>query len=255
MFNKHLALIISLLVLIPSIYAQRRAERKPLQGKQDELIDNLRKAKADVIKATNQYKASLEKLIPFEQAQLKNAAETLARRKELFALGIISKAELDKSERQLADAQARLDETRRQIAEADNLIAEVSAEDQLLKFALLPNGAYRVTAALIRYNGTAKWTLSDAAKVESFFIRKLGRQLPVSAFGQTSVHERMGFDHHNAIDVAVHPDSAEGQALMAYLRSQGIPFIAFRQAVAGAATGAHIHIGKPSHRIAAAAVR
>jgi hypothetical protein len=51
------------------------------------------------------------------------------------------------------------------------------------------------------------------------------------------------------MDVAVHPDSAEGAALMSYLRSQGIPFIAFRQAVAGSATGAHIHIGYPSHRI------
>jgi hypothetical protein len=30
------------------------------------------------------------------------------------------------------------------------------------------------------------------------------------------------------------------------LRRAGIPFIAFRSAVAGAATGAHIHIGQPS---------
>jgi hypothetical protein len=51
------------------------------------------------------------------------------------------------------------------------------------------------------------------------------------------------------MDVAVQPDSPEGEALMAYLRSQGIPFIAFRHAVPGSATGAHIHIGRPSHRI------
>jgi hypothetical protein len=48
------------------------------------------------------------------------------------------------------------------------------------------------------------------------------------------------------MDVAVHPDSAEGHWLLSYLRRAGIPFIAFRSAVAGAATGAHIHIGQPS---------
>jgi hypothetical protein len=36
--------------------------------------------------------------------------------------------------------------------------------------------------------------------------------------------------------------------LIGYLRQSGIPFIAFRNAVPGAATGAHIHIGKPSLR-------
>jgi hypothetical protein len=50
------------------------------------------------------------------------------------------------------------------------------------------------------------------------------------------------------MDVAVHPDSAEGRALIAYLRGNGIPFIAFRSAVPGSATGAHVHIGYPSHK-------
>ncbi|HUK91767.1 MAG TPA: hypothetical protein VLZ81_15295, partial [Blastocatellia bacterium] len=70
--------------------------------------------------------------------------------------------------------------------------------------------------------------------------------------GQTPVHDKLGFDHRDALDVAVQPDSAEGEALMAYLRSQRIPFIAFRHAVPGSATGAHIHVGRPSHRIAPA---
>ena len=102
---------------------------------------------------------------------------------------------------------------------------------------------------MIRYNGPAHWVLSDAAKVQSFFVSQFRRALPVSAFGQTATHNHLGFDHSNALDVAVHPDSAEGQALMSYLRGAGIPFIAFRQAVPGSATGAHIHIGYPSHRI------
>jgi hypothetical protein len=68
--------------------------------------------------------------------------------------------------------------------------------------------------------------------------------------GQSSTHDDMGFDHRDAIDVAVRPDSEEGRGLMAYLRKAGIPFIAFRNKVRGMATGAHIHIGRPSLRIA-----
>jgi len=61
-------------------------------------------------------------------------------------------------------------------------------------------------------------------------------------------HEQLGFDHREAVDVAVHPDTREGQELILYLQSQGISFIAIRQAISGSATGAHIHIGPPSRR-------
>ena len=54
-----------------------------------------------------------------------------------------------------------------------------------------------------------------------------------------------------AIDVAVHPDSAEGQWLMKELRAGGIPFIGVRGVVAGASTGAHVHVGPESPRLIA----
>jgi hypothetical protein len=84
--------------------------------------------------------------------------------------------------------------------------------------------------------------------VRAFFATRFGRSAPISADGQTILHSRMGFDHSNAVDVAVSPDSAEGNALMSHLRAMGIPFIAFRRAVPGSATGAHIHVGIPSPR-------
>jgi hypothetical protein len=37
--------------------------------------------------------------------------------------------------------------------------------------------------------------------------------------------------------------------LIAYLRGAGIPFLAFRTAIAGSSTGPHIHVGYPSHRL------
>ena len=101
----------------------------------------------------------------------------------------------------------------------------------------------------MRYNGAGGWAITQTSKVEGFFAATFGRQLPISAFGQSATHDRLGFDHHNSIDVAVHPDSAEGKALIDYLRGNGIPFLAFHSAIPGVATGAHIHIGYPSYRI------
>ena len=135
------------------------------------------------------------------------------------------------------------------LEQAENILAEAQAMEKLLTMPAPRIGSYTTTAALIRYAGPAPWALENIARVSSFFVTNFKRQLPISAFGQSAVHDRMRFDHRNSVDVALHPDSAEGQALLGYLRSQGIPFLAFRAAVPGAATGAHIHIGLPSHRI------
>lgn len=225
--------------------AQTRKKKKTPQKPEPALADRMAKAKADVVAAANEYKASLEKLLALQESDVKAASDTVEKYKELLAQAIISKKELEESERALSTAQYKVAETRRQIGESDNLIAEAAAEEQLVK---LGPGTYRSTAALIRYNGTARWVLTDAAKVQSFFALRFNHALPISAFGQTPVHDQLGFDHRNSIDVAVSPDSEEGQTLMAYLRSSGIPFIAFRHAVRGSATGAHIHIGYPSRR-------
>jgi hypothetical protein len=94
-----------------------------------------------------------------------------------------------------------------------------------------------------------EWTIADAAKVERFFFNKFGRHLPTTAVGQSDLHTRWGLDHRQGIDVGVHPDSPEGLALAAFLRSEKIPFMAFRTAIPGVATGPHIHVGYASHRI------
>jgi hypothetical protein len=97
--------------------------------------------------------------------------------------------------------------------------------------------------------GTGKWKLSDAGKVEEFFVAKFKKPLPLSAFGQSDLHTRWGWDHRNGMDVGLHPDTSEGRALIEFLRAESIPFLAFRGAVPGVATGPHIHIGNRSPRI------
>lgn len=241
------ALIFTLLIAFDAP-AQKR-KKKPAPNAPSELAQRAAKAKDEVVAAAQAYKESLEKLLVFQEGDVKTATETLEKRKALVEQQVVSKREVEESERLLAAAQAKVAQTRRQMADADNLMTEATAEKQL---ALMPAprvGGTVSSSVLIRYNGPAHWVLGDSAKVQSFFLGQFHHALPVSAFGQTATHTQLGFDHSNAMDVAVHPDSAEGQALMQYLRSQGIPFIAFRHAVAGSATGAHIHVGYPSHRI------
>jgi len=93
-----------------------------------------------------------------------------------------------------------------------------------------------------------RWTLAEATKVEKFFRERFGRPLPTSAVGQSDLHDRWGLDHRQGMDVGLHPDSFEGLALVNFLRSERIPFMAFRSAIPGVATGPHIHIGYASHR-------
>jgi hypothetical protein len=257
-FIRHSAILTAVLIALmsTSVLAQSRkaSSRTQRPSSQAKLKSEVAATKSELIKATTEYKSSLATLVSMYEAELKNTQQQLETRKQLFAQGIISKKELDDSEKKIAEAQAKINGSRKQMAEADDLIAESSVVDDD-EPTRAPNltGRYTSTPALIRYTGTAHWALADAAKVGSYFLSRFGHQLPISAYGQTATHDRLGFDHRNSVDVAVHPDSAEGQTLMAYLKSAGIPFIAFRHAVSGSATGAHIHIGYPSHRIGVSA--
>jgi len=95
---------------------------------------------------------------------------------------------------------------------------------------------------------TDRWKLADATKVRDFFLGKFNKPLPVAAFGQSDLHTRWGLDHRNGMDVNLHPDSAEGRALVEYLRAESIPFLVFRGPIPGVATGPHIHVGNRSPR-------
>ena len=99
------------------------------------------------------------------------------------------------------------------------------------------------------FDGKGRWNISDSPRVKNFFMAKFNRPLPLSAFGQSELHNRWGLDHRQSMDVGLHPDSVEGKALIRFLVSQGIPFLAFRSSIPGVATGPHIHIGHGSSRL------
>jgi hypothetical protein len=102
------------------------------------------------------------------------------------------------------------------------------------------------------FTGKGSFTAGDLQDVEAAWQKQYDRPMPISANGDTAAHRALGFDHRGRVDVAVTPDQPEGVWLRRYLEAHGIPFFAFRSAVPGKATGAHIHIGPGSVRVGAA---
>ena len=249
--NTGLILVALLFHCLPAA-AQKRKPAEKTKLAQTKPVDELARLREEFIKATKEYKDSLEKLLASYEKTVATAQTRVTQSRELFAQGLISKNDVEASERALADANDKVTETKLRMNGADAQIAdallEADAESTLAKSKPMAKGSLLKTAAYIRFNGGASWALTDAWKVQRFFSDTFKKPLPIAVFGQGAIHDRWRLDHHNAMDVSLHPDGAEGQALLNYLRSNGIPFLAFRAAIPGTATGPHIHIGRPSHR-------
>jgi hypothetical protein len=203
----------------------------------------------DVVTEAAAYRATLAAVLEAGERELARAQELVSDRRRYLLRGIITERELKDAERAAREAETKVRKARLRVRDAETVIAEAMATEQLWAppSAHAPAGA----PALISYAGGQAWSLAHMAKIQKFFTARFGRALPISAYGQTPAHDRLGLDHANAVDVAVHPGSREGRALLAYLTEAKIAFLAFRSAVPGSATGAHIHIGKTSERRAA----
>jgi len=240
-------LLISLL-LAGDVSAQRKSKKKPKKEPQSELT----KLREEFVKATNEYKASLEKLLAIYEGNVKKAEEKLTLSKKLLAEGLIARAQVDENEHALALEKQKVEETRRQMTNADAQIAgvlvETAADEEIAKNLALAKRTLIRTSAFTRYTGSGGWNLSDAWKVQRFFSDTFKKQLPIAVFGQGAIHDRWHLDHRNAMDIQLHPDGVEGRTLLDFLQRNGIPYSAFRSAIPGTATGPHIHIGRPSHR-------
>ncbi|MCP9493278.1 MAG: hypothetical protein MSG64_02360 [Pyrinomonadaceae bacterium MAG19_C2-C3] len=217
-----------------------------------------------LIAATENYKKQASELVALYEVGLKRVEAEAAKQGGLYAEGLISKSALTEAQNRITTARAQLEATQARITEADNLLAEASIPDEPEPLpasvnSSVPNSTSSAatrfltvrTVAYFYSPGRGSWTLAEAASIQNFFRARFNRNLPVSAFGQTATHNQLGFAHFNAMDVSLHPDSTEGRAVIEFLIARNIPFFAFRRAVSGSATGAHIHIGTRSRRFAA----
>lgn len=242
-------LTLTILVGAGDVWAQRRSKKKPPAPQP---VSELAKLREEFIKATNEYKASLEKLVVFYEADVKRAEDRLAVSQKLLAEGLVAKVQVEENQRALTAAQQKVAETRRQMNGADDQVAailvEQAANEQIAKNLRLAKQRLVRTASFIRFTGGPGWNIGEAWKIQRFFSDSFKRALPIAVFGQGAIHDRWRLDHRNAMDISLHPDSAEGQGLLNFLQRNGIPYSAFRSAIPGTATGPHIHIGRPSHR-------
>ncbi len=166
---------------------------------------------------------------------------------KLVEAGVASEISLDTYIRDLEMARKECELADSRAALTQQLAAMARAEEALeTRLAEHPAEA---PALAERYDGDGVFTPAIFSRVEAAFERQFGKPLPVSAMGETAVHRALGFDHRGRVDVAIYPDTPEGVWLRDYLTSNRIPYFAFRHAVPGKATGAHIHIGPMSTRL------
>jgi hypothetical protein len=247
--NVCVCVFVFLTVVSFDVAAQRKTKKKPAPAQP---TSELSKLQEEFRQKTNEYKAHLGRLLPYQEKELKRAEENLEKSKKLLAEGLIPKKQVEENERELAVAKQKIAETNRAMTSADEQVAAVlvesAANDEIAKNLRLAKQKLVRTASFTRYTGAGGWNLSDSWKVQRFFSDTFNKQLPIAVFGQGAIHERWRLDHRNAMDIQLHPDGPEGRALLDFLQKNGIPYLAFRSAIPGTATGPHIHIGRPSHR-------
>lgn len=150
---------------------------------------------------------------------------------------VLEELDMARKELDLAESRARFVKQM-----ADEARAEEALESSLNQS---PEDA---PALADRFDGDGGFSMVAFSRVEFEYSKHFGKALPVSAMGDTAVHRSLGFDHRGRVDVAINPDQPEGHWLLEYLVQNRIPYFAFRHAVPGKATGAHIHIGPMSTR-------
>lgn len=187
----------------------------------------------------------VKEMVAAAERRLERARAALRREQELAANGAIARNEAAPAAEEVRERETALTLARERAELFDELAAAARREQ-------MAEAAPVATPLVERYDGAGHFDSSGLPTIAQAFQLRFSETLPVSANGQTAVHEALGFDHRGRVDVAVNPDSPEGQWLRGYLETRHIPFYAFRAAVPGKATGAHIHIGPGSPRLHAA---
>src|SRR5262245_38240793 len=99
-------------VLAMDVSAQRKMKKKPAAPAPPGELEKLRE---EFVKATNEYKASLEKLLAIYEGNVTRAEEKLEQAKKLFAEGLLARAQVEESEHALALEKQKVAETKRQM--------------------------------------------------------------------------------------------------------------------------------------------
>src|SRR6185295_11018411 len=108
----HVLVLVLLLAIVNSTQAQKKVHspNTKSQVKQTQPTDSLKEFRESFIKASEDYKASLQTLLTLYDADVKKRTEAAAQLKQLYADGLISRVDYEASTDDITQAQARADE-------------------------------------------------------------------------------------------------------------------------------------------------
>ena len=199
------------------------------------------------LSAENMTQDQADQMLAAAQRRVDRQQKIVAERQTLLESCVMARSELASFKYELDSRKRVLDLARNRMRLMDELRQMAEAEQRLERAAQA--GSASLKNAIIRYEGHGLFSLNDLPTISTEFQKHFHSPLPVSALGQTMVHQSMGLDHRNRVDVALNPDSIEGVWLRQMLERLHVPYLAFRSAVTGAATAPHIHIGPESTRL------
>jgi soluble lytic murein transglycosylase-like protein len=128
-------LVFALIVLLTTI-GSARAQKKltqtssPSPAKHTQQVAPKNEFRENFIKASEDYKASLQELLALYENDVKKLSEQSAKWKELYTDGLISRLEYEKTTNDIAAAQIKVDEVHKQIATAEMTIAEARRQPE-----------------------------------------------------------------------------------------------------------------------------
>lgn len=187
--------------------------------------------------------AEAGQMVELTAKRLARRHDAVVKMQELADAGVVARLSLSDLLEQEESARKEHDYAVTRAKLIGELAAMAEAEARLDRNSGDATGSKQIAE---RYDGKGTFTSRDFTKVSRAFVRAFAKDLPVSAYGSTSLHRSLGFDHRGRVDVAVNPDQPEGVWLREYLARNRIPYFAFRAAVSGKATGPHIHLGPMS---------
>ena len=210
----------------------------------------LRRTLYGVVKIEELSSQQITEMVDAARRRVERMEPRISAKQKLIDAGVIARNEIkdDLQERELRKATLELAESRAKTFEL--LLDAIRAEEEAVARAEEARKEAEKFRPVERYDGRGMFRMAMLAQIERAYEKRFGQSLPISALGNTELHRTMGFDHTDRVDVALTPDSPEGQWLRGYLEANHVPYFAFRSFVPGQATGAHIHIGPPSLRVA-----
>ena len=136
--------------------AQENLAQPPAQSqtKRMQQVDALKEFREDFIRASEDHKASLHKLLALYESNAQKLTERAANWKELLADGLITRQEYEATTGDITAAQAKVAEVRQQIALAEMMIAESKRPPQ-------PD-ALRNADMGVRAQNSPAWTTGNA---------------------------------------------------------------------------------------------